>query len=123
MGNLNLPYINWTTRQSQALCSKLIDLINTNSLRQDVNDPTRRNNIFDFSDLRMIGLEVTDKIDGHQMIDFKIEVLDPNARTHQKPILYYKRTNFELMNEELGSINYEALMRNKTAEECMKQKS
>ncbi|KAF2352709.1 hypothetical protein FHG87_016534 [Trinorchestia longiramus] len=30
----------------------------------------------------------------------------------------YKRTNFELMKEELGSYNYEVLMNNKNAEEC-----
>ncbi|KAF2344967.1 Endonuclease/exonuclease/phosphatase, partial [Trinorchestia longiramus] len=40
MGDFNLPHINWTTRQSQAPGSKLIDLMNTNSLQQHVNEPT-----------------------------------------------------------------------------------
>ncbi|KAF2351373.1 Endonuclease/exonuclease/phosphatase [Trinorchestia longiramus] len=47
MGDFNLPHINWTTRQSQAPGSKLIDLMNTNSLQQHVDEPTRGNNILD----------------------------------------------------------------------------
>ncbi|KAF2344897.1 Endonuclease/exonuclease/phosphatase [Trinorchestia longiramus] len=76
MGDFNLPHINWTTRQSQAPGSKLIDLMNTNSLQQHVNEPTRGNNILDLvmttTDLSINGLEVTDKIDDHQMIDFSL---------------------------------------------------
>ncbi|KAF2348316.1 hypothetical protein FHG87_020927 [Trinorchestia longiramus] len=64
------------------------------------------------------GLEVTDKIGDHQMIDFSLEVQDPNTRTQHKQVLDYKRANFELMKEELGSYNYEVLMNNKNAEEC-----
>ncbi|KAF2348361.1 Reverse transcriptase domain [Trinorchestia longiramus] len=121
MGDFNLPYMNWTTRQSQAPGSKLIDLMNTNSLQQHVNEPTRGNNILDLdmttTDLTINGLEVTDKIDDHLMIDFSLEVKDPNTRTQHKQVLDYKRANFELK-EELGSHNYEVLMNNKNAEEC-----
>ncbi|KAF2368917.1 hypothetical protein FHG87_000328 [Trinorchestia longiramus] len=46
-----------------------------------------------------------------------IKVYEPNTRTQQKHVFDYKRANFELMNEELGSINYEVLMRNKNAED------
>ncbi|KAF2345991.1 hypothetical protein FHG87_023253, partial [Trinorchestia longiramus] len=35
-----------------------------------------------------------------------------------KQVLDYKRANFELMEEELGSYNYEVLMNDKNAEEC-----
>ncbi|KAF2345810.1 Endonuclease/exonuclease/phosphatase, partial [Trinorchestia longiramus] len=77
MGDFNLPNINWTTRQSQAPGSKLIDLMNTNSLQQHVNEPTRGNDIHDLvmtsTDLSINGLEVTDKIGDHQMIDFSLE--------------------------------------------------
>ncbi|KAF2345922.1 Endonuclease/exonuclease/phosphatase [Trinorchestia longiramus] len=121
MGDFNLPHINWTTRQSQAPGSKLIDLMNTNSLQQHVNEPTRRNNILNLvittTDLSINGLEVTNKIGDHQMIDFSLEVQDPNTRTQHKQVLNYKRANFELMKEELGSYNYEVLMNNKNAEE------
>ncbi|KAF2350154.1 Endonuclease/exonuclease/phosphatase [Trinorchestia longiramus] len=122
MGDFNLPHINWTTRQSQAPSSKLIDLKDTNFLQQHVNEPTRGNNILDLvmttTDLSINGLEVTDKIGDHQMIDFTLEVQDPNRRTQHKQVLDYKRASFELMKEELGSHNYEVLMRNKNAEEC-----
>ncbi|KAF2354743.1 hypothetical protein FHG87_014502 [Trinorchestia longiramus] len=81
--------------------------MNTNSSQQHVNEPTRGNNILDLvmttTDLSINGLEVTDKIGDHQMIDFSLD---------------YKRVNFELMKEELGSYNYEVLMNNKNAEEC-----
>ncbi|KAF2350815.1 Endonuclease/exonuclease/phosphatase [Trinorchestia longiramus] len=122
MEDFNLPHINWTTRQSQAIGSKLIDLMNTNSLQQHVNKPTRGNNILDIvmktTDLSINGLEVTDKIGDHQMIDFSLEVQVPNTRTQHKQVLDYKRANFELMKNELGSYNYEVLMNNKNAEEC-----
>ncbi|KAF2355053.1 Reverse transcriptase domain [Trinorchestia longiramus] len=85
----------------------------TNSLQQHVNEPTRGNNILDLvmttTDLSINGLEVTDKIGDHQMIDFSLEVQDPNTRTQHKQVLDCKRANFELMKEELGSHNYEAL--------------
>ncbi|KAF2358881.1 hypothetical protein FHG87_010368 [Trinorchestia longiramus] len=44
--------------------------------------------------------------------------MDFNTRTQHKQVLDYKRANFELMKEELGSYNYEVLMNNKNAEEC-----
>ncbi|KAF2356667.1 Endonuclease/exonuclease/phosphatase [Trinorchestia longiramus] len=105
MGDLNLPHIYWTNRQSQALGSKPNNLLNTNSLQQDVNEPTRRDNILDLvmttPDLSINGLEVTDKISDHQMIDFTLEIQDPNAWTQHKQVLDYKRANFELIKEEL----------------------
>ncbi|KAF2349600.1 Reverse transcriptase domain [Trinorchestia longiramus] len=52
------------------------------------------------------------------MIDFSLEVQDPNTRTQHKQVFDYKRANFELMKEELGSYNYEVHMNNKNAEEC-----
>ncbi|KAF2346702.1 hypothetical protein FHG87_022541 [Trinorchestia longiramus] len=80
------------------------------------------NNILDLvmttTDLSINGIEVTDKFGDHQMIDFSLEVQDPNTRTQHKQVLHYKRANFELMKEELGSYNYEVLMNNKNAEEC-----
>ncbi|KAF2360165.1 hypothetical protein FHG87_009081 [Trinorchestia longiramus] len=95
--------------------------MNTNSLQQHVNEPTRGNNILDLvmttTDLSINGLEVTDKIGDHQMIDFSLEVRDPNTKTQHKQVLDYKRINFELMKEELGSHNYEVLLSNKNAEE------
>ncbi|KAF2343506.1 Endonuclease/exonuclease/phosphatase [Trinorchestia longiramus] len=103
MGDFNLPHINWTTRQSQTPGSKLIDLMIL---------------VMTTTDLSINGLEVTDKIGDHQMIDFSLEVQDPNTRTQHKQVLDYKRANFELMKEELGSYNYEVLMNNKNAEEC-----
>ncbi|KAF2359920.1 Endonuclease/exonuclease/phosphatase [Trinorchestia longiramus] len=121
MGDFNLPHINWTTRQSQAPGSKLIDLINTNSLQQHVNEPTRENNILDLvmttSDLSINGLEVTGKIGDHQMIDISLDVQDSNTRTQHKQVLDYKLANFELMKEELSSYNYEVLMSNKNVQE------
>ncbi|KAF2343848.1 hypothetical protein FHG87_025395 [Trinorchestia longiramus] len=51
--------------------------MNTNSLQQHVNEPTRGNNILDFvmttTDFSINGLEVTDKIGDHKMIDFSLE--------------------------------------------------
>ncbi|KAF2360237.1 hypothetical protein FHG87_009003, partial [Trinorchestia longiramus] len=77
--------------------------MNTNSLQQHVNEPTRGNNILDLvmttTDLSINGQEVTDKIGDHQMIDFYLEVQDPNTRTQHKQVLDYKRANFELMKE------------------------
>ncbi|KAF2360164.1 hypothetical protein FHG87_009080 [Trinorchestia longiramus] len=52
------------------------------------------------------------------MIDFSLEVQDPNTRTQHKQVLDYTRANFEQMKEELGSYNCEVLMNNKNAEEC-----
>ncbi|KAF2344684.1 Endonuclease/exonuclease/phosphatase [Trinorchestia longiramus] len=121
MGDFNLPHINWTTSQSQAPGSKLIDLTSTNSLQQHVNEPTRGNNILDLvmtTDLTINGLDVTNKIGDHQMIDFSLKVQDPNTRTQYKQVFDYKLTNFKLMREELGSHNYKVLMSNKNAEEC-----
>ncbi|KAF2351300.1 hypothetical protein FHG87_017943 [Trinorchestia longiramus] len=91
-------------------------------VEQHVNEPTRGNNILDLvmttTDLSINGLEVTGKIGDHQMIDFSLDVQDPNTRTQHKQVLDYKRANFELMKEELGIYNYEVLMSNKNAEEC-----
>ncbi|KAF2358518.1 Endonuclease/exonuclease/phosphatase [Trinorchestia longiramus] len=88
MGDFNLPHIKWTTRQSQALSLKLIDLMNTNSLLQYVNELTRGNNILDLvmttTDLSINGLEVTGKIGDHQMIDFSLDIQDPNTKTQHK---------------------------------------
>ncbi|KAF2344821.1 Endonuclease/exonuclease/phosphatase [Trinorchestia longiramus] len=116
MGDSNLPHINWTTRRSQSPGSKLIDLMNTNSLQQHVNEPTRGNNIFELvmttPDLSINGLEVTGKIGDHQMIDFSLEVQDPNTRTQHKQVFNYKRANFELMKEEFDNNNYEVLVVN-----------
>ncbi|KAF2347264.1 Reverse transcriptase domain [Trinorchestia longiramus] len=68
------------------------------------------------TDLSINGLEVTGKIGDHQMIDFSLEVQDPNTRTQHKQVLDYKRANFEQMKEELGSYNYKVLMSNKNVE-------
>ncbi|KAF2347818.1 hypothetical protein FHG87_021425 [Trinorchestia longiramus] len=110
-----MPYINWNTCQNQALDSKIICLINTNSLQQHVNEPTTQNNILDrfmtSPDLRIIELEVTDQIGDHQMIDFAHEIYDPNTRTQEKHVLDYKRTKFKLLKGELDSINNKVLMR------------
>ncbi|KAF2344602.1 hypothetical protein FHG87_024641 [Trinorchestia longiramus] len=94
----------------------------SHSNRAACNEPIRGNNILGLvmttTDLSINGLEVTDKIGDHQMIDFPLEVQDPNTRTQHKQVLDYKRANFELMKEELGSDKYEVLMNNKNAEEC-----
>ncbi|KAF2344062.1 Reverse transcriptase domain [Trinorchestia longiramus] len=96
--------------------------MSTNSLQQHVNEPTRQINISDLvmttTDLSTNGLEVTDKISAHQIIDFMLEVQERKTWTQHKQVLDYKRANFELMKEELGSHNYEVLMHNKNAEEC-----
>ncbi|KAF2357587.1 Endonuclease/exonuclease/phosphatase [Trinorchestia longiramus] len=122
MGDFNLPHINWTPRQSRAPGSKLIHMMNTNSLQQHVNEPTRGNNslhlVMTTTDLSINGLEVTGKIGDHQMIDFSLDVQDPNTRSQYKQVLDYKRANFKLMKEELGNHNYEVLMSNKNPEEC-----
>ncbi|KAF2348524.1 hypothetical protein FHG87_020720 [Trinorchestia longiramus] len=100
--------------------------MNTNSLQQHANEPTRGNNILDLvmttTDLSINGLEVTDKIGDHQMIDFSLEVQDPNTRTQHKQVLDYKRANFELMKEELGIHNYEVLLGNKNADMILQEK-
>ncbi|KAF2361493.1 hypothetical protein FHG87_007749 [Trinorchestia longiramus] len=94
----------------------------TNSLQHHVKELTRQNNILDLVmmtlDLRIIGLEVIDKISVHHMIDFTFEVHDPNIRTQHKNVLDYNWANFELMKKEDGSIGYELLMINKNAKEC-----
>ncbi|KAF2357909.1 hypothetical protein FHG87_011336 [Trinorchestia longiramus] len=96
--------------------------MSTNSLQQHVNEPTNGNNILDLvmttTDLSINGLEVTDKIGDDQIIEFSLEVQYPNTRTQHKQVLDYKRANFELMKEELGSHNYEVLMSNKNTQEC-----
>ncbi|KAF2357098.1 hypothetical protein FHG87_012145 [Trinorchestia longiramus] len=96
--------------------------MNTNSLQQHVNEPTRGNNslhlVMTTTDLSINGLEVTGKISDHQMIDFSLDVQDPNTRSQHKQVLDYKRASFELMKEELGSYNYEVLMSKKNAEDC-----
>ncbi|KAF2364719.1 Reverse transcriptase domain [Trinorchestia longiramus] len=77
--------------------------MNKNSLQQHVNESIRRNNILDFimtTDFSINGLEVTDEIGNHQMIDFSLEVQDPDTKTQHKQVLDYKRANFELMREE-----------------------
>ncbi|KAF2349737.1 hypothetical protein FHG87_019507 [Trinorchestia longiramus] len=99
-----------------------MNLINTNSLQQHAIEPTRQNNILELVittlDLRIVRLEVTDKIGDHHMIDFAIQVHVPNDRAQLRHSLTYNRANFELMNEKLSSFDYEVLMRNKNAEEC-----
>ncbi|KAF2361064.1 hypothetical protein FHG87_008177 [Trinorchestia longiramus] len=54
----------------------------------------------------------------HQMIDFALEVHDPNTKTQQKHAFDNKQANFELFKEKLSSINYEELMLNINAENC-----
>ncbi|KAF2352787.1 hypothetical protein FHG87_016456 [Trinorchestia longiramus] len=96
--------------------------MNTNFLLQHVNEPTTQNNILDLvmttPDLRIIGLELTDMISDHHMIDFALEVHGPHTRTRYKNIFSHAPINFELMKEELGSFHYEAVMRNNNAKEC-----
>ncbi|KAF2351887.1 Reverse transcriptase domain, partial [Trinorchestia longiramus] len=68
--------------------------MNTNSLQQHVNEPTRGNNILDLvmttTDFSINGLEVTGKIGDHQMIDFSLDVQDPNTRTQHKRLKRYQ---------------------------------
>ncbi|KAF2344458.1 hypothetical protein FHG87_024786 [Trinorchestia longiramus] len=122
MGDFVLPFINKTSSQTQAPRFTFIDLIYTNYLLQHFSIPTKQKNILDHvimtPDLRTIGLEVMDNIDDHHMIDFKHQINDPNARTQPKNILSYTLANFELMNEEFGSFDYEVLMRNTNDGEC-----
>ncbi|KAF2366885.1 hypothetical protein FHG87_002357 [Trinorchestia longiramus] len=96
--------------------------MSANSLQQHVNEPTRGNNILDLvltnTDLSINGLQVTDKIGDHQMINISLEVQDPNTMTQHKQVLDYKRANFEVMKKELGSHNYEVLVSTKNAVEC-----
>ncbi|KAF2351935.1 hypothetical protein FHG87_017307 [Trinorchestia longiramus] len=96
--------------------------MNTNSLQQQANEPTRRNNILYLiittPDLSINELEFTYKIGDHKIIDFTLEEQDPNTRSQHKQVLDYKRANFELMKEKLSSNNYEVLMSNKNAGEC-----
>ncbi|KAF2357345.1 hypothetical protein FHG87_011894 [Trinorchestia longiramus] len=57
--------------------------MNTNCLQLHVYESTRGNNILDLvmttTDLSINGLEVTDKIGDHQMIDFSLEIKDPKT--------------------------------------------
>ncbi|KAF2350494.1 hypothetical protein FHG87_018750 [Trinorchestia longiramus] len=120
-GELRLSSLTPQRHNHHQLGRLLLDLINTNYIQQHVIEPRRRNNILNLvitTPDRIIGLEVMDKIGDHHMIDLVLEVHDPNTRTRQKHVLDYKRANFELMKEELGSIDYEVLMRNKNTEEC-----
>ncbi|KAF2353775.1 hypothetical protein FHG87_015468 [Trinorchestia longiramus] len=91
--------------------------MNTDSLQQHVNEATSRNHILDIvmttPDLSINRFEVTDIISDHQLIDFTLEVRNPNSRTQHKQVLDYQRANFELIKEELSSNNYEVLMSNK----------
>ncbi|KAF2346319.1 Reverse transcriptase domain [Trinorchestia longiramus] len=64
--------------------------MNKNSLQQHVNKPTTGNNILD---LVITTSEVTDKIGDHQIIDFSLDVQDPNTRTQHKQVLDYKRVD------------------------------
>ncbi|KAF2356420.1 hypothetical protein FHG87_012825 [Trinorchestia longiramus] len=52
------------------------------------------------------------------MMDFALQVHHPKTRTQLKNVPNYVRAYYELMKEELGSFNYEVLMRNKNTEEC-----
>ncbi|KAF2366084.1 hypothetical protein FHG87_003162 [Trinorchestia longiramus] len=84
MGDFSLPYICWNIRQSRAPGCKLIELIKTKSRPPHISKAARRNYVLDFimttSDLRIIGLEVTDKIGEHNMIDSTLQIHDTNAR-------------------------------------------
>ncbi|KAF2359986.1 hypothetical protein FHG87_009258 [Trinorchestia longiramus] len=98
--------------------------MNTNPLQQQASELTRQNNIVNLAittlHLRIIGLEVTDKIGAHHLIDFVFQVYNLNVRTELKNMRDYMWTNFELMKEELGNFTYVVLMLNKNAEEyCM----
>ncbi|KAF2362455.1 hypothetical protein FHG87_006790 [Trinorchestia longiramus] len=53
-----------------------------------------------------------------RMIDFALDVHDLNTRTRHKNVLIYIQANFELIKEELSSLDYESQIRNKNAEEC-----
>ncbi|KAF2356753.1 Endonuclease/exonuclease/phosphatase [Trinorchestia longiramus] len=99
MGDFNLPYINCISHESRAPGSEFIDLINTNSLQQYVNEPTRQNNILDLvmttPDLRIVEFKAMDKdkVRDHRMIDFALQIHSPNDRTELKTFLNYKRAN------------------------------
>ncbi|KAF2363170.1 Reverse transcriptase domain [Trinorchestia longiramus] len=81
--------------------------MNTNSLRQHVNKPTERNNIIDFIiatlGLSINGLEVTDKIGDHQIIDFTLKVQDNKNKfltTNRE-----KRSCFTNLSDFFGEVN------------------
>ncbi|KAF2365543.1 hypothetical protein FHG87_003705 [Trinorchestia longiramus] len=125
MRECNKEFDNNTFFQSRASGSKLIDLINKNSLQQHINESTRLDKrisyiglVMNTLKLRIIGLEATSTFGDHQMIDFALKLHDPNTRTQQKHVLDNKRANFERMKKELGSINCEMLIRIKKPEEC-----
>ncbi|KAF2358520.1 hypothetical protein FHG87_010720 [Trinorchestia longiramus] len=96
-------------KQIRAACDAFVNrlkaVINTNSLKQQVNEPTRQNDILDLvmttPDLIIIGLKVTDKIGDHHIIDYAVEVHDQNTRTQQKQVLDYKWANLEPMKATL----------------------
>ncbi|KAF2361123.1 hypothetical protein FHG87_008121 [Trinorchestia longiramus] len=75
--------------------------MNTNSLQQHVNEPTRGNNILDLvmttTDLSINGLEVTDKIGDHQMIDFSLEK-DPGSNPAADMVDAARNTAWDLGN-------------------------
>ncbi|KAF2353586.1 hypothetical protein FHG87_015655 [Trinorchestia longiramus] len=84
----------WGSEKRKMLCRpKIRDTKAVNSLEDlrctkenHVNKPTSQNNIIDLvmtPDLRIIGLEVTDKIGDPHMINFVLEVHDSNTRTQQ----------------------------------------
>ncbi|KAF2354480.1 hypothetical protein FHG87_014760 [Trinorchestia longiramus] len=56
--------------------------------------------------LKIMELEVLDKIGDNHMIDFAFDVQNPNPRSQQKNVLEYEQANFELMTEKLNSIDY-----------------
>ncbi|KAF2362308.1 hypothetical protein FHG87_006939 [Trinorchestia longiramus] len=81
--DFNLSCVKWSTRRSRAPGSKLIDLVNTNSLKQHVNEQTVENNIEDLVMMTpdgIIRLEITNKIGDHHLIDLALQVRDPNNR-------------------------------------------
>ncbi|KAF2348226.1 Endonuclease/exonuclease/phosphatase [Trinorchestia longiramus] len=73
-GDFNLPHVNWTTHQRQAPGSKLIDLMNTNSLQQHVNEPTRGNSILDLEIL-------SDGVFTVEEVEKQLSILNPYKST------------------------------------------
>ncbi|KAF2367485.1 hypothetical protein FHG87_001762 [Trinorchestia longiramus] len=63
-------------------------------------------------DLGISEIEFTDKNGDHQKVDFTLEILDPNTKIQQKQVLDNNRANFELIKEELGSINRRGMLHN-----------
>ncbi|KAF2352661.1 Reverse transcriptase domain [Trinorchestia longiramus] len=82
--------------------------MHTNSVQQHINEPTRGNNITDLvmttNDLSINGLDVTDKIGDHQMIDFSLETTISLERESGQPITLlgsHKRLNASSMQENI----------------------